>query len=155
MKLKEIIIPQLTDAIQTLNLQDCVEYVYNLTINRTYDGFLTEKSVVNDDLVERFTEVSFEESDPKLDHAGDVDYIGRVGKYAFGIQIKPITANANLGNYDVSARMEQSFNDFEKEFGGKVFIVYSVDGKIVNKDIYKKIEKEIKRLKNKFDKILN
>lgn len=43
--------------------------------------------------------------------------------------------------------MEQSFKDFEEEFGGKVFIVYSIKDKIANNDIYKKIETEIKRLK--------
>ncbi|MBC8488974.1 MAG: MjaI family restriction endonuclease [Bacteroidetes bacterium] len=146
-KLQEIVIPQLKNAMQTLNLQDCVDYVYNLTVNRTYDGFLTEKSVINDNLAKKFPEVLFEESDPELDHACDIDYIGKVGKKAFGLQIKPVTANANLGNYDVTARMEQSFKNFENEFGGKVFIVYSINDKIANEDIYDKIEKEIERLK--------
>ncbi|MBA7603212.1 hypothetical protein ES703_10316 [subsurface metagenome] len=146
-KLKEIVIPQLKDAIKTLTLQDCLNYVYNLTINRTYDGFLTEKSVVNDNLAKKFKEVSFEESNPELDHAGDIDYIGKVGEKAFGIQIKPVTVNANLGNYDITARMEQSFSNFEEKYGGKVFIIYSINDKIVNEDVYDKIEKEIKRLK--------
>ncbi len=146
-KLKEIVIPQIKDAIRNLTYDDCIEYVYNLTIKRTYDGFITEKSVVNDILGKHFTEVLFEESDPKLDHAGDIDYIGKVGKMAFGLQIKPVTANANLGNYDVSARMEQSFKNFEEKFGGKVFTVYSINDKIGNSDIYEKLSKEIERLK--------
>lgn len=32
-KLKEIVIPQLKDAMQSLTMQDCIEYVYNLTIS--------------------------------------------------------------------------------------------------------------------------
>jgi len=36
-------------------------------------------------------------SDSELDHAGDIDYIGKLGNKAFGIQIKPITANSNFG----------------------------------------------------------
>lgn len=146
-KLSEIVIPQIKDAIKNLTYDDCIEYVYNLTINRTYDGFVTEKSVINDNLAKHFKDVDFEESDPVLDHAGDIDYIGKIGNKAFGLQIKPVTANANLGNYDVSARMERSFRDFEEKFGGKVFIVYSIKDKIANNDIYKKIETEIKRLK--------
>jgi hypothetical protein len=82
-----------------------------------------------------------------LDHAGDIDFIGKVGNLAFGLQIKPVTANANLGNYDVSARMQNSFRDFQEKYGGQVFIVYSVDDKIKNKDVYDKIKTEIERLK--------
>lgn len=149
-KLTEIVIPQVKDAIQNLTYEDCIEYIYNLTINRTYDGFITEKSVVHDNLAKHFPDVIFEESDPELDHAGDIDYIGKIEGKAFGLQIKPVTANASLGNYDVSARMEQSFRNFEEQFGGKVFIVYSINDKIENKEVYQKIEIEIKRLKNKF-----
>lgn len=145
-KLKEIVIPQLKDAMQTLSIQDCVDYVYNLTINRTYDGFLTEKSVVNDNLAKKFTGVVFEESNPELDHAGDIDYIGKVGDKSFGIQIKPITVNANLGNYSITARMEESFRNFEREYGGKVFIIFSINGNVDNENIYEEIENEIKRL---------
>lgn len=145
-KLKEIVIPQLKDAMQTLTLHDCMDYVYELTINRTFDGFLTEKSIVNDNLAKKFPTIIFEETDPELDHAGDIDYIGRVGDRAFGIQIKPITVNANLGNYDITARMENSFKLFEEQFGGKVFIVFSVEDRIKNTEIIKDIEEEIRRL---------
>lgn len=146
-KLSEIVIPQIKDAIKNLTYDDCLDYVFNLTINRTYDGFITEKSVINDNLAKLFKNVVFEESDPELDHAGDIDYLGKVNNKAFGLQIKPVTASANLGNYDVSARMEQSFRDFENKYGGKVFIVFSVDDRISNVDIYEKIEQEIERLK--------
>ncbi len=146
-KLTEIVIPQIKDSIEKLTYEDCIDYVFNLTINRTYDGFITEKSVINDNLAKHFKEVTFEESTPELDHAGDIDYIGKVKTKAFGLQIKPVTANANLGNYDVSARMEQSFRDFEEKFGGKVFIVFSVNDKVANTDVYDKIGQEIERLK--------
>lgn len=44
-----------------------------MTINRTYDGYIREKSVVNDNLAKKFKDVIFEESDPELDYAGDID----------------------------------------------------------------------------------
>lgn len=146
-KLQEIVIPQVIASIQTLTLQDCVDYIYNLTICRTYDGFLTEKSIINDSLAKRFPEIMFEETDPMLDHAGDIDYIGKVGTKAFGIQIKPITAQASLGNYSVTARMEESFRTFEEVYGGKVFIVFSVDKTVHNTEVFEEIANEIKRLK--------
>ena len=148
-KITAVVIPEWQAAFSGLSLQDCIDYIYNLTINRTYDGFIREKSVVNDGLVKLFPEVKFIESDIDLDHAGDIDYLGFVGKKAFGIQIKPVTAKANFGNYSVSERMKANFIDFEKKYQGKVFIIFSLDGEIGNKEVIKKIEAEIKRLKNK------
>ncbi len=152
-KITEVVIPEWSAAFKNLTLQDCREYIYQVTIVRTFDGFLLEKSVINDGLAKIFREVEFAESDPDLDHAGDIDYIGKVGNRAFGIQIKPITANANFGNYKITERMRGSFDAFEEKYGGKVFVVFSTktgnQKDIVNKEIIEKIRKEIERLQNK------
>ena len=147
-KITEIVIPEWREAFSQLTLQDCIEYIYNLAIRRTYDGFLREKSVINDNLAKKFPNVNFIESDPELDHAGDIDYLGWVGRKAFGIQIKPVTAKANFGNYSPSERMKASFADFERKFGGKVFIIFSIDDKITNEGVLSEIEAEIARLKS-------
>ncbi len=150
-KITEVVIPEWTDAFKQITKQDCYDYVYEVTIPRTYDGFITEKSVINDFLAKEFSEVQFEESDSDLDHSGDIDYIGRVGKRAFGIQIKPITANSTFGNYSVTERMQANFEGFEQKYGGKVFIVFSEKGKnkkeVKNKEVIDEISVEIKRLK--------
>ena len=143
----ELVIPQIQEAINNITRQDCINYVYNLTINRTYDGYQREKSVVNDGLAKIFKDVEFMESDPELDHAGDIDYVAKVGNYQFGIQIKPVTANANFGGYSLSERMKASFEDFTEKFGGNVFVVYSLDGKIANQEVIESIANEIKRLR--------
>ncbi|MFH1503772.1 MAG: MjaI family restriction endonuclease [Candidatus Omnitrophota bacterium] len=150
-KITEVVIPEWTAAFKDLTLQDCKDYIYEVTIVRTYDGFLLEKSVINDGLAKIFPDIEFEESDSELDHAGDIDYLGKVGDKAFGIQIKPITANANFGNYKITERMSSSFQDFEKKYGGKVFVIFSTragNKKIIaNKEIIEEIKDEIKRLK--------
>ena len=138
-KLMEVVIPEWTKAFKNITLQDCLDYIYEVTLKRTYDGFLLEKSVINDSLAKIFTDVKFEESAPELDHAGDIDYLGKVGKKSFGIQIKPVTANATFANYKISDRMSASFQNFEKKYGGKVFIIFSTrtgnKKDIVNKEI--------------------
>jgi hypothetical protein len=150
-KITEVVIPEWSAAFQDLTLDDCKEYIYQVTIVRTFDGFLLEKSVVNDGLAKIFPDIEFEESDPELDHAGDIDYIGKVGNNAFGIQIKPVTANANFGNYKITERMSRSFQDFEEKFGGNVFVIFSTrkgnKKDIVNKEIIEEIRQEIERLK--------
>lgn len=148
-KLSEVLLPQIREAMLSITKDDCVDYIYNLTINRTYDGYLREKSVVNDGLAKRFPDIAFEESSPELDHAGDVDYVAHVGKYQFGIQIKPVTANTNFGGYSLTERMKMSFKEFEDKFGGRVFVVFSLDGEIGNAEVVEQIAEEIKRLQNR------
>ena len=93
-----------------------------------------------------FPDVKFQESESELDHAGDIDYLGWVGDKAFGIQIKPVTARANFGNYSASERMKASFESFKNSHGGNVFIIFSLDGEIGNKEVINDIRAEIDRL---------
>ena len=150
-KITEVVIPEWTEAFKQITKQDCYDYVYEVTVPRTFDGFLTEKSVINDFLAKKFPDVVFEESDSDLDHSGDIDYIGKVGDKAFGIQIKPVTANSNFGNYNLSERMQVNFQQFEEKYGGKVFIIFSskVGNKkeVKNKEVLDEITAEIARLK--------
>ena len=146
-KITEVVIPEWKSAFEELTEQDCIDYIYNLTINRTYDGYIREKSVVNDGLAKIFPEIVFEESDPELDHAGDVDYVAKVGNSATGIQIKPVTASANFGSYSLTERMKASFEDFKEQYGGNVFIVFSLNGEIANKEVIEQIRAEIEILK--------
>ena len=145
-KIIDVVIPEWQEAFRQLTREDCIAYIHNLTINRTYDGYMREKSVIYDGLAKIFPHVRFDESPPELDHSGDVDYLGYVGDKAFGIQIKPTTAKANFGNYSVSERMKASFSAFQDDFSGKVFIVFSLDGEIGNREIIEEIADEIARL---------
>lgn len=145
-KITEIVIPEWETAFKELTEQDCIDYIYNLTINRTYDGYIREKSVINDGLAKLFPDITFEESDPELDHAGDIDYIAKISDKAIGIQIKPITGNANFGSYSLTERMKNSFESFKEKYGGKVFVVFSLKGEIANKEIIEAIRTEIETL---------
>ncbi len=148
-KITEVVIPEWEAAFRELTEQDCIDYIYNLTINRTYDGYIREKSVVNDGLAKIFPDITFEESEPETDHAGDIDYIARINDKAFGIQIKPITAKANFGSYSLTERMKTSFDSFKEKYGGNVFIVFSLKGEIANSEVIGQIRAEISRLSDK------
>jgi len=142
-KIVDNVIPEWISAFEQLTKQDCIDYIYNLTINRTYDGYIREKSVLHDGLAKIFPEITFEESDPELDHALDIDYVGKTGNKTIGIQIKPITAQYSFGNYNPSERMKASFRQFEEEFNAKVFIVFSHDGEIANEEVIVEIREYI------------
>lgn len=160
-KITEIVIPEWTAAFNSITLQDCKDYIYNVVIDRTYDGYMTEKSVIYDNLASKFPDVNFKESDPELDHAGDIDFIGIVGEkaigikvlpVAFGLQIKPVSNATPILGVNLSERMQHNFDRFSEQYFGKVFIVYSQkegNKKIIkNTDVIDQIREEIKRLKN-------
>lgn len=98
-----------------------------------------------------FTSINIVTMDPEIseEHCCDIDYLGFINKdknIAFGIQIKPITAQENFGNYSVSERMKASFESFKNDYKGNVFILFSLDGEIANKQVIEDIKKEIERL---------
>ena len=142
-KIKTIVIPEWQEAFDTLTLEDCIDYINNLTINRTFDGYNREKSVIHNGLAVLFPKVTFEESDPDLDHSLDIDYVVRINNITFGIQIKPITAQFSFANYKPSERMKNSFKTFKKDFGGEVFVIFSLDGEIANTEVIEEIKKYI------------
>lgn len=133
-----------------VTLQSCIDYLKDINLYRIHNGLIKQESIVDDNLAKRFPNIRFEELDFDPDHSGDIDYIGKVGNKAFGIQIKPITANSNFGNYNLSERMQANFEQFEEKYGGKVFIIFSskVGNKkeLKNKEVLEEIAAEIKRL---------
>jgi len=123
------------------------EYFPGTASNPGFSYTIHSKSVVHDCLAKAYSDILFEECPQEFDFVSDIDYLGHVGEKAFGIQIKPVTAKSNFGNYSASERMKASFRDFEAQFGGKVFIIFSLDGEIANKEVLKAIDEEIDRLR--------
>ena len=42
--------------------------------------------------------------------------------------------------------MKASFDSFKEHYGGNVFVVFSIDGEIANKEVVLQIRNEIERL---------
>lgn len=140
-KIHAVVIPEWTKAFEEITEYDCIDYILDVTIRRTYNGFFREKSVVFDNLAKIFPELTFKESDSNLDHAGDIDYVAKSTQNdkIIGIQIKPITSNIAFSGYSVSERMKKNFASFEDQYKGKAFVVFSEKEKIMNKDVIEEI----------------
>lgn len=46
----------------------------------------------------------------------------------------------------MTERMKASFESFKEQYGGNVFIVFSLDGEIANKEVVDSIRTEIDRI---------
>jgi len=132
--------------------EDCIGYIRNLVINRTFEGYVTEKQTIYGQL-QKILKVKIEPAPDEWDRLYNVDFFIKVGNKYIGLQIKPITfEHAPESATKWKEAYKNSHEKFTKKFGGKVFIVFSVkkeDKKeIYNPEIIEEIRKEIGKLKS-------
>uniref|UniRef100_A0A7V4E3Y4 MjaI family restriction endonuclease n=1 Tax=candidate division WOR-3 bacterium TaxID=2052148 RepID=A0A7V4E3Y4_UNCW3 len=135
--------------IEEISEEDCINYIVNLVIDRTFDGYITEKKTIYEQLQD-ILGVKIKPAPDEWDRLYNVDfYIEIKGKF-IGLQIKPITYNQTPEIYKWKEWLSRTHKNFEKKFGGKVFIIFSIkkgDKKeIYNKEVIKEIKNGIKSL---------
>jgi hypothetical protein len=138
-------------VIEEVSVEDCVEYIYNLVINRTFEGYQTEIDTVYKKLQKELNR-EIKPAPDEWDRHYNVDFFIDInGKY-IGIQIKPITYNQTPEIHKWKDWLSRTHKRFEEKLGGKVFIIFSIkkgDKKeIYNKEVIEEIKDYIKRLKS-------
>ncbi len=145
-KIKEVLASEIEEIVE----DDCIQYMKNLVIKRTYDGYTTEIKTIYGQL-EKLLGVKIQPAPDKWDRLYNVDfYIEIKGKY-IGLQIKPVSDVAHIPEIYKERKLQlETHEKFTKEFGGKVFYIYSVKKgsvkEIANIEVVDKIKDEIKRL---------
>lgn len=145
---------KLTEVVQyelaSITEEECIDYAYNLVLRRTYDGYRTEIDTIYGQL-EGAVGMKIEPAPDSWDRTYSVDFFINIGDKFVGIQIKPIASGQSLNQYQWIEMHRKNHEKFEKEFGGKVFFVYSTKAtggkkKIYNTEVIEQIRQEIKRL---------
>jgi len=141
---------QLKAEVESVTEEDCIAYVREVVINRTYEGYITEKQTVYEQL-EQVLGVRLCPAPDEWDRRYNVDFYIPVRDKAIGIQIKPITYAQTPEVHKWQEWMRESHEKFEREQGGKVFIVFSVTEKsgakrIFNTEVIDEIRAELRRL---------
>lgn len=132
--------------------EECIEYAYNLVINRTYEGYITEIETIYGQL-EGMLDRKIEPAPDKWDRIYSVDFSIKIKDCFIGLQIKPISSGQSLNQYQWIEMHEKNHRRFEENFGGKVFFIYSIKSsgkkkKIYNIEVVEEIKAEIARLKS-------
>lgn len=152
-KLGEKLFKDLAETVKSeldsIGRDECIDYIYNLVLNRTYEGYRSEIQVIYEEL-EKALNTSIKQAPDEWDRTFTVDYFIEVdGKY-IGLQIKPIEAGMALDDYKWANIQRETHNKFTEKYGGNVFFVYSVkegDKKVIhNKEVIGEIRKEIEKL---------
>jgi len=151
---------KITEVIQAeveeISENDCIDYMLEMVIDRTYDGYVTEIKTIYGQLQavlkEEFNDVKIEPAPDKWDRLFNVDFFISVGNHYIGIQIKPVTYDHLPEVHKWKEWTRNSHQKFHEKYGGNVFIVFSAkQGSkkvIVNPDVIDAIRNEIARLQN-------
>ncbi|MCK6622272.1 MAG: MjaI family restriction endonuclease [Calditrichaceae bacterium] len=145
-KITEVIVSEVDEVTE----EDCIEYMLQLVIDRTYDGYMTEIRTVYGQL-QNFLDVKIEAAPDEWDRLFNVDFFIKVRDRYIGLQIKPASGVSHIPEI-FKERNQQlaTHRKFAERYGGKVFYIVSVkEGKnkiIYNKEVIDEILAEIKRL---------
>lgn len=139
------------EEIDEISEDDCVNFVYDLVIRRTYDGYHTEKETVYCQLQD-ILKVPIKPAPDEWDRLYNVDFFIEINGTYIGLQIKPITYEQTPELYRQREWIKRTHESFKQEFGGRVFIVFSIKKDkqkvIQNPEIINDIKQEIEELQN-------
>jgi len=147
---------KITEVIQAevdeITEQDCVNYIMQLVIDRTFDGYSTEITTVYGQL-QKILDIKIEPAPDEWDRLFNVDFFIKIDEKYIGLQIKPINTGFQLPEiFKEYSLQAETHTKFTEVFGGKVFYLFSAkigDKKeIANKEVINEIKTEIERLKS-------
>ena len=147
-KITEVIQSEVADVTE----QDCIDYMMQLVIDRTFDGYMTEIQTIYGQL-QNILKIPIQPAPDEWDRLFNVDFFIQIGEKYIGLQIKPVNSGIQLPEifkeYSLQAETHKKFTEV---FGGKVFYLFSTkvgDKKeIQNKEVIDEIKQEIIRLKS-------
>ncbi len=145
-KITEVVRAEIDDILE----EDCIDYVVNLVINRTFDGYMTEKKTICEQLQD-ILGVKIEPAPDEWDSLFNVDFFIKIMDKFIGLQIKPAGYAFITQIINERKQQQETHKKFTLKYGGKVFYVISVkEGdkkKIYNTEVIDEIKQEVERLK--------
>ncbi len=147
-KITEVVQAEVND----ISEEDCIKYMFQLVIDRTFDGYMTEINTIYGQL-QKILNIKIEPAPDEWDRIFNVDFFIKINEKYIGLQIKPVNNGIQLPEiFKEFALQSKTHEKFTEVFGGKVFYLFSAkigDRKeIANKEVIEDIKKEIERLIN-------
>lgn len=140
----------LTAEIQDITEDDCINFMKQLVINRTYDGYIREINTIYGQLQE-IINVKICPAPDEWDRRYSVDFYIEINEKYIGLQIKPIQNYSQLPEiYKEKGVQLECHRKFTQKYGGKVFYIYShkqnYKKQISNPEVIDEIKAEIERI---------
>ena len=125
--------------------------MFNLVIDRTFDGYMTEIKTIYGQL-QSIIGLKIEPASDEWDRLFNVDFYIKIHDKYIGLQIKPVSEVSHIPQiFKERALQEETHKKFQNKYGGKVFYIFSIKSgdkkEIHNIEIIDEIKKEIERLR--------
>jgi len=135
--------------IESVTEQDCINFVIELVIDRTFDGYQSEIQTIYGQL-QQALEVKIEPAPDEWDRLYNVDFFAKIKDKYIGFQIRPAGYAYITQIINELEIAKETHRKFTERYGGKVFNILSVakDNKkiIYNKEVIQEIKEEISRI---------
>ncbi|MFA6730625.1 MAG: MjaI family restriction endonuclease [Eubacteriales bacterium] len=147
-KITEVLVAEVNE----ISEDDCINYIKELVIDKTYDGYIREIKTIYGQLQEML-QMKISPAPDKWDRIFNIDFFIEInGKY-LGLQIKPVSQISSIPEiYKEKEIQHNTHIKFQEKYGGKVFYIYSCKSNdkkiIVNIYVIDEIKEEIKRLQS-------
>jgi hypothetical protein len=147
-KIRQEVIP----ALQSISEVECCEYLHDLVIHKTYEGYAAEIEMVKTLLERLLPAVKIEPTPDNWDRALAVDFFIVAGHSLLGLQIKPISVDHLPQLHLWQEVWLAGHREFTARFGGRVFTLYHLNRgtlkELHNPEIIEEIAQEIQRLRS-------
>lgn len=146
-KITEVLIAE----IEEITEEDCINFIKELVIDRTYDGYIREIKTIYEQL-QVILQTPIQPAPDEWDRLFNVDFYIEINGKFIGLQIKPISQVSSIPEIYKERDIQHSTHlKFTQKYGGKVFYLFSCksgDKKIiVNTEVIDEIKEEINHLK--------
>lgn len=147
-KISEVLVAEIDEITE----EDCINYIKELVIDRTYDGYVREIKTIYGQLQELLA-VKIQPAPDEWDRLFNVDFYIEINGRYIGLQIKPVSIAPSIPEiYKEREIQHNSHKKFFEKYGGNVFYIFSCksgDKKIItNINVIDDIKAEIDRLKS-------
>ena len=117
-KITEVVSAEIDEVTE----KDCVDYLYDLVISRTYDGYLTEIRTIYGQLKEELR-VQISPAPDEWDRKYNVDFFIEIKKRCIGLQIKPVNGVSHIPQiYKEKKIQKRAHEKFEEGFWREGFL---------------------------------
>ena len=119
-KISEVI----SNEIEEVTEEDCIEYIKKLIIERTFDGYKTEIKTIYGYL-EKELGIKIKAAPDDWDRRYNIDFFCEIGDKIIGLQIKPLTYEQLPQVHKWKEWLERSHERFKTDYGAEVIIIFA------------------------------